>query len=69
MLPRPFVHRIVQFRCQGITQKRAYNIQNTEKVWSQAKFITYVYVTIWPVLYADNININCLLFINCLILD
>ena len=27
--------RHIKFRCQGITQKKAYNIQNTAKVWNQ----------------------------------
>jgi len=25
----------IKFRCQGITQKETYNIQNTAKVWNQ----------------------------------
>ena len=28
--------RQIKFRCQGITQKSAYNIQNMAKVWNQA---------------------------------
>jgi len=28
-------HWHIKFRCQGITQKSAYNIQNTAKVWNK----------------------------------
>jgi len=27
--------RHIKFRCRGITQKKAYSIQNTAKVWNQ----------------------------------
>ena len=30
----------IKFRCRGITQKKAYNIQNTAKVWHQELPIT-----------------------------
>jgi hypothetical protein len=29
----------VKFRCRGITQKKAYNIQNMVKVWNEENFI------------------------------
>jgi len=31
----------IKFRCQGITQKKAYNIQNTAKVWNQEKIMLF----------------------------
>jgi len=31
----------LKFRCRGITQKKAYNIQNTAKVWNQEKVKCY----------------------------
>jgi hypothetical protein len=31
----------IKFRCQGITQKKAYNIQNMAKVWNQEKVFKF----------------------------
>ena len=31
--------RHVKFRRQGITQKKAHNIQNTAKVWNQEQYV------------------------------
>jgi len=32
--------RYIKFRRRGITQKNAYDIQNTTKVWNQEKWIS-----------------------------
>jgi len=36
--------RHINFRRRGITQKKAYNIQNTAKVWSQEMHNSSIYV-------------------------
>jgi len=36
--------RHIKFRRRGITQKKAYNFQNTAKVWNQVYFQNYLYV-------------------------
>jgi len=35
-------HRHIKFRLRGITQKKAYNIQNTEKVWNQESCLVVI---------------------------
>jgi hypothetical protein len=37
-VPKP---RHIKFRRRGITQKKAYNIQNTEEVWNQEKALLF----------------------------
>ena len=34
-------HQNINFRCRGITQKKAYNIQYTAKVWNQDCFMLF----------------------------
>ena len=49
----------IKVRCWGITQKKAYNIQNTAKVWNQA--------TLKIVLQLDDILLNTLY--TCVVTD
>jgi hypothetical protein len=36
----------IKFKCQGITQKKAYNIQNTAKAWNQEHW-GYINIYFW----------------------
>ena len=53
--------RHIKFRRRGITQKKAYNIQNTAKVWNQEFIFTFTFFTKHAVvLLVTDFDFKCL---------
>jgi len=51
--------RHIKFRRRGITQKKAYNIQNTAKVWNQEKLMFLkIFKFVTGFLYMDQLCVE-----------